>query len=76
MKKDKKSKLNFVKMTITYNYYGVGKDLESAKDFAYQEFLEHTSQRDFIYEGLIDFKAVKKEEVSLDDSIVAMVEEE
>jgi len=69
----KKQKIKFVKLTMTYTYYGIGKDLEEAKDFAFKEFLSHQSNQcnlDFAYEGNQKYEEVKKEDVSLDDTFI------
>lgn len=71
----KKPKLKFVKLTITSIYYGVGKDLEEAKDFAFNEFLEHQSQVSYAYDVDQEYAQVKEEDVSLDKVFIETYEE-
>lgn len=71
----KNPKTKFVKLTITSIYYGIGKDLEEAKDFAFKEFLEHQSQVGYAYDVDQYYKEVKKEDVSLDKTFIESYEE-
>lgn len=71
----KKPKLKFVKLTITATYYGVGKDLEEAKDFAFREFLEHQSQVQYSYDVDQEYEEVKEEDTSLDKVFIETYEE-
>lgn len=69
-----KRKLKFVKLTISYTYYGVGKTKEEAKDFAFNEFVEHASSSSFIDDGEQHYKNIKNiDETNLDLTFVEQV---
>jgi hypothetical protein len=73
-----KPKPVFVKMTITYTFYGVGKTLDDAKQNSETEYNNYMDS--YAYGELIDdmrnnmdFEVVKQEDTSIDSTYVDFI---
>lgn len=66
-----KAKPKFVRLTVSFTYYGVGKTLKDAKQDALNEY--HNSAN---YEPEKDFEEVAQENTSIDQTYIDFVMDE